>query len=1237
MRSTKWHRPSFGRSSNPPENARQRTPGQQSVLQEIERRPTQAASTKTIKSGVHYASIRSVPRDGILSVRPKHHPVLYWKPSFLRRRVLVAFAILFALFSVGLQVLYAYSSTHRGIASSSENKHYLWTYVPTAVFVIATVLWRQTDYAAKSIQPWKEMAKGSVVAEHSLLLDYVTPFQVLVLWRALRNRHFLVVTTITVFLSLKTITIISTSMLSLQPAQVDRLPTSIRLLQSFSGSTFRSGAYVDSRPAYAVDGIQSHNLSHPIGTTDQYAVEIFSTNHPVSEQTLTANVDVFRPSLECEPSYTTSTSAYYEDHEIGSVTARYNISTSAANCTIENVAISTEKNLLGKHHVGYFGQLIPVTCSNFGLEDPTRQRLMLSVWSCLWNGTDFDPISGVLETDNNTLINVTNVICVPSYVIQTGSVTLDVSGNVLGIEISDKSSHEIGSVTGYDIAQGVLRSLELFRPSVSSSKRDGFFELFADFPGDRYFDWQTLESTSKSLYSKLAVQIASTYLLKDNEGDITINGTFSCTVQRLVTRTWPVRLMQVISLLMTILTLLATLLAPKAFLPRPVDSVGALATILARSQSVRQLLRRTGHLDIKAIRQGIRHQRFSTVLQSSDLQPTFCLQTEPDALGGSQAREEIREVDETISLDKEETRLADAPPTAAVAPATWFLPFSFTIVAKVMTILSFIAAIAVLEVLLRQSGTHNGLMNIEDSSERYGWLCIPTLLLVLLGTMVNILDFDIDCLIQYQRLSSKHCWAEVSITRQPLVEIPIYKLGQAIRDLDPAMLAASISVLLAPLSTIVASGLFNGQPVPLVRPIQAQALDFFNNTSGNSDVLASFDALSLAPTLSSLVVESNMSYPMWTYNNIALPKIVANLSDISQPNTGEITVRTPAIMSGLDCTSTHQIDSFNASNVTTTATGGETIPVLHTNITIPPAECIYSSWSDTVDVIYSGYFGSFSNNADLNESCPLFAYFGQTSAWSVEYFSAFLCYPVIDHVEVDATFQIPDYTLSSPPHIIDGTTKPFSESYWVNYKLKGDLFSAFESLNITGVGAMNSFFQAIMYGKSALTGEEMKNSTRLAEAMNSFAGIFFAQQISANSRQPVAELLENQSGVPRDPLPGTYTDPARSRLVQSELSTRLLQAILGALLLCVGVVYLTVDMRKVIPKAPGTIAAVLSLMADSRFLDEKEGLIPPGAELMSDAEWEREGIWKGKLFRMGWWDEGEGRVFKIDVKPRPDA
>ena len=76
-----------------------------------------------------------------------------YAPTFLRFRVLIAFAVVFAgLFGL-LQFLYSYSQHHQGISQSDESRRYLWTYGPTAILVLIAVLWRQVDYAAKLILP----------------------------------------------------------------------------------------------------------------------------------------------------------------------------------------------------------------------------------------------------------------------------------------------------------------------------------------------------------------------------------------------------------------------------------------------------------------------------------------------------------------------------------------------------------------------------------------------------------------------------------------------------------------------------------------------------------------------------------------------------------------------------------------------------------------------------------------------------------------------------------------------------------------------------------------------------------------------------------------------------------------------------------------------------------------------------------------------------------------------------
>lgn len=57
---------------------------------------------------------------------------LAWRPSYLRRRIISIFLVVFLLMIAGLEILYQYSLKHHGFVSSNEGLHYLWTYGPTA-------------------------------------------------------------------------------------------------------------------------------------------------------------------------------------------------------------------------------------------------------------------------------------------------------------------------------------------------------------------------------------------------------------------------------------------------------------------------------------------------------------------------------------------------------------------------------------------------------------------------------------------------------------------------------------------------------------------------------------------------------------------------------------------------------------------------------------------------------------------------------------------------------------------------------------------------------------------------------------------------------------------------------------------------------------------------------------------------------------------------------------------------
>ena len=132
--------------------------------------------------------------------------------------------------------------------------------------------------------------------------------------------------------------------------------------------------------------------------------------------------------------------------------------------------------------------------------------------------------------------------------------------------------------------------------------------------------------------------------------------------------------------------------------------------------------------------------------------------------------------------------------------------------------------------------------------------------------------------------------------------------------------------------------------------------------------------------------------------------------------------------------------------------------------------------------------------------------------------------------------------------------------------------------------------------------EEMNNSIRLAEAIHRLAGIFFPQEISANSHQLVQDLPDK----PDKPTPGGAErglHPGGLDLSGSSSSlayAKLYSAHYYSMLLCTSQWICGKSYRR----RRAQLWRVASLLADSRSLDEKKGIIPPRAEFMSAAEWE---------------------------------
>lgn len=154
-------------------------------------------------------SFGSRPRTG----EPNEIPLL-WRPLFLHRRVLSIFIVLILALLAGLQTALQISEHNGSIGRSNYGNRLLWQYGIVLAFTIVATLWARVEFQASSATPWIRMLKSQVVAEKSLLLDYVSLSEPRALVKAIRGKDWLVATATTVGLLLKLVIIFSCALIT---------------------------------------------------------------------------------------------------------------------------------------------------------------------------------------------------------------------------------------------------------------------------------------------------------------------------------------------------------------------------------------------------------------------------------------------------------------------------------------------------------------------------------------------------------------------------------------------------------------------------------------------------------------------------------------------------------------------------------------------------------------------------------------------------------------------------------------------------------------------------------------------------------------------------------------------------------------------------------------------------------------------------------------------------------------
>lgn len=294
-----------------------------------------------------------------------------WRPTYLRRRILAAFSIIFILIIALLEYLNVLSARNGAIAKGHSKDHYLWTYGPTAFLTLIAALFSRVEYQAKLMAPWERLSKHSALAEKNLLLDYISPLQPVAIYESLKNRDFVVSATTVISLVIKMLIVLSSGLITLSRIAVHHAVVPMEL----------QGAFVDdvaplqaghSFPYWIMHGL-IEGSSYPAGISHEFAYQSVQSNLSSTAQ-YEVVVEGLTTNLQCEIASLSTDKA-----TVGYRSGIMNLNATSPGCEVNMIGYSFPQPTLENYSYGpgqvYFGNFDDVQCN--GTEDEAGKRVLI--------------------------------------------------------------------------------------------------------------------------------------------------------------------------------------------------------------------------------------------------------------------------------------------------------------------------------------------------------------------------------------------------------------------------------------------------------------------------------------------------------------------------------------------------------------------------------------------------------------------------------------------------------------------------------------------------------------------------------------------------------------------------------------------------------------------------------------------------------------------------------------------
>ena len=1044
----------------------------------------------------------------------------------------------------------------------------------------------------------------------------------------------------------------STGLLLLHSESIERQDTTLAVADSFNADSFTASRLAGT-PLQTYFGIRTKGLPFPNGTSEELNFPFFQPLvSSLNTESYTAIVEGLSLDLQCEVAQTS------EARNVGNLPwLRLNapflaVNLSTPSCKLNDVVVGQGPDQFdavtrdeqyqgwwGNYTCGITSDLFPPGTVSVPDQNPDH-RLIMTTSLVRWNTTGVHNRKVVLATS-------TSIICKPSY--KLNQYRIQVNPQPTGAEVpftSDKlpnTTRKLHRLRDGDLvpalmtvaaasqslgSEGIVSSIgstSIIRPP------DQLFRLMQLIKGESdlhaFLDSSTLIKSGPQAFKGVWMQIANENLLQ--KPGILVQGTLTEQLLRLEVSTLAFGLLLCLFAFLTCIPIVLVYLRPHDCTPIDPSTISAATSLLSKSPDVQSYM---GHAWTR-----------SNMVSS------------PSALSGVQFVSNCHAA--TFGI------LCTSPGSAKIetsdeqlhhaAEQEWWCPLAFKTWYAILSILLPLLLAAILQILQYLSDSRDGLLDINSNKSRTVLIAsLPAAVLACLAALTSSLHLSLMEILPFMRLRSMACDAKSSVSVNLVTKSYLEGMYWAIRRHTLSLGASVLAAGTASLLTIVASGLLFSSNVLRNTSGTVTTADIFDLGLNGND-LSQGD--NLAAVIANLIVYENLSYPQWTFGNLAFPSLKPVTTDGTNVFTpvSFLEVTLPALRASLDCV---KVPSHGVADVPNLIINqGSGLADITFNVR-PEQLCAGVSnqsllQPDSMQLIYSVPFngsevsiGSINDhgftihdeqtgptltNITRTRSCrtkslvigTIKASLPRNDSTTAPLLSlnvdtklnAFACFQRVEEVQTRVRFSLPGFSIDveHPPLPQEDTARFIQSPYYAGYDFAfsttTDLSTA---LPLRGRNAdqVDPFFQALTDSNIGVPFADLAaDSAKLIAAANSMYGVYMAQAFNANFRvlrqgRATAKSTFFQGNkvetAPDTSFQATVIIPDRLRLKQSTGIKLALQIMLLSISICVAAVYLTSDATNVLPHNINLILGKMSLVCGTAWLQsmsEKDGsLLAPG-------------------------------------------